>query len=318
MAASTNSTTTLVTIGNREDLEDTITRVAPEDTPFVSMAGTKSAKNTYHEWQTETLATPDATNASLEGNQNFQSIGAPNLTTRIGNRCQIFTKVGEVSGTQDAVDAAGRAKESTRQKMLKGLELKRDIEARAVGNYASNVESGATPRRMAGALAWLTSNVSRGAGGSSGGFSAGNVSAATNGTLRTFTETLVKTTWATAFGNGAKPTVAMMGGTLKQAFSAFTGIANIREDAGGKMATIVAGADVYVGDFGRLTLVPHPYALTRDALFINPKLWSMANLRPIFSEDLAKTGDADAFQIIGEKTLVSANEKGNFVVADIQ
>ena len=35
-------------IGIREDLEDTIYRVAPEETPFTSNIGTKKASQTYH------------------------------------------------------------------------------------------------------------------------------------------------------------------------------------------------------------------------------------------------------------------------------
>jgi hypothetical protein len=318
MAANTSTNTTLTNIGNREDLSDRIYRVAAEETPFMSNIGKATATATYHEWQTETLATPDATNAALEGNQNANNNSAPNLTTRIGNYTQIFTKVGEVSGTQQAVKSAGNSGSLARQKLLKGIELKRDMEARFIGNYASNTQSGATPRRAAGALAWLTSNVSRGATGTSGGFSGGVVAAAGPGTQRTFTETLLKAVLATGFSNGARPSQAYMGPTNKQQFSAFTGIADIRVSAdGNSMASIVGAADVYVSDFGNLTLIPHPYGLTRDCLLIDPRFWAVATLRPIESEALAKTGDSDEFQIVGEATLEARNEKSSGVVADL-
>ena len=42
--------------GNREDLTDVITNIAPMDTWFTSTIGTTSVKGTYHEWQTDTLA----------------------------------------------------------------------------------------------------------------------------------------------------------------------------------------------------------------------------------------------------------------------
>ena len=315
MPANTNTNLTTTNIGNREDLSDMIYRVAAEDTPFISNIGKTTASATYHEWQTETLATPNAANAATEGNQTINTNSAANLTTRIGNYTQIYVKVGEVSSTQQAVKSAGQSGSLTRQKLLKGIELTRDQEARAVGNFAS---LGGATRTHAGALAWLTSNVARGVGGANGGFSAGIVAAATNGTQRTFTETLVKTVLATGFSNGAKPSQAYMGPTTKQAFSAFTGIADIRVSADGKsMANIVGAADVYVSDFGNLTLIPQPYGLTRDCMLIDPKFWAVATLRATKAEDLAKTGDATEFQIIGEMTLECRNEKGNGVIADL-
>lgn len=197
MTAPTNTVTSATpNVGVREDLENNIYRVAPEETPFVSNIGTTKATNIYHEWQTESLATASATNAQLEGDD--YALGAPNLTTRLGNYMQIVAKAGGVSRTQEVVNKAGRDSELARQKVLKTIEMKRDLEMRVIGNYASVAESGATTRKTAGILAFLTSNDSRGAGGSDGGFSSGIVAAATNGTQRTFTEDLVKAALATS------------------------------------------------------------------------------------------------------------------------
>jgi hypothetical protein len=305
-------------IGIREDLEDTIYRVAPEETPFVTNIGTKKASQTYHEWQTETLATAVATNAQLEGDD-VGTLGAANLTTRVGNICQIHWKTGGVSGTQESVNKAGRDSELARQKVLKTIEIKRDLEMRAIGNFAAVQESGATTRKLGGLLAWLTSNDNRGATGSDGGFSASpGPAAATNGTQRTFTEALVKATLATTFSNGGKPTQAYMGPTHKQQFSAFTGIADVRSEVrGNSMATITGAADVYVSDFGAITLIPHAYALTRDCVLVDPKMAAIATLRGLQSTALAKTGDSERFLILMEKTLVVSNEKAHAVVADL-
>jgi hypothetical protein len=318
MAAPTNTLTgETPNVGAREDLEDVIYRVAPEDTLFTSNIGKSKAKAVVHEWQTETLATPSATNAQLEGDD-VGTLDAPNLTTRLKNICQIFRKTGGVSDTQEVVDLAGRADEMDRQKVLKGIELRRDVEARFIGNFASVEEDGATTRKSAGALAWLTSNDSRGAGGSDGGYSAGIVAAATNGTQRTFTEALVKTVLATAFGNGGKPSQAYMSGTHKQQFSAFTGIADIRTNvSGSSQATIYGAADVYVSDFGAITLIPVPYGLTRDCLLIDPKMWSVATLRGVQAKMLAKSGDNERFLMTAEKSLTCKNEKASAVIADL-
>jgi hypothetical protein len=317
MTAPTNTITGATpNVGVREDLEDTIFRVAPEQTPFVSNIGTKKATSTYHEWQTETLASPSATNAQLEGDD--YTLSAGNLTTRVGNYMQILAKTGGVSRTQEVVDKAGRASELARQKVLKTIELRTDLEVRAIGNYPSVAESGATTRKTAGILAFITSNDNRGSGGSDGGFSSGIVAAATNGTQRTFTEALVKATLATAFGNGAKPTQAYMGPTHKQQFSAFTGIADIRTNvSGNSMATIYGAADVYVSDFGSLTLIPHPYGLTRDCVLVDPKLASIATLDGLKSKALASSGDNEKFLLTMEKGLVVENQKGHACIADL-
>ena len=190
---------------------------------------------------------------------------------------------------------------------------------RSIGNFAAVQESGATTRKLGGLMAWITSNDSRGATGSDGGFSASPGPAAfTPGTQRTFTEALVKAVLATAFSNGGKPTQAYMSGTHKQQFSAFTGIADIRQEVrGNAMATITGAADVYVSDFGALTLIPHAYALTRDCVLVDPKMAAIGTLDGLKSTPLAKTGDNERFLITMEKTLVCSNERAHALVADL-
>ena len=168
MTAPTNTMSTLTNIGQREDLEDKIYRVAPEETPFTSNIGSVNGKARTHEWQTETLATPVATNAQLEGDDYTAAAG--NLTTRLKNIMMISAAAFTISRSSDIVETAGRSTETNRMKGIRGLEVRRDFEMRAIGNYASVEESGATTRKSAGALAWLTSNDSRGAGaGADGG-----------------------------------------------------------------------------------------------------------------------------------------------------
>lgn len=319
MTAPINTLTTLAAIGQREDLEDKIYRVAPEETPFTANIGKVNGTARTHEWQTETLATPVATNAQLEGDD--YGAAAANLTTRLKNIMMISAAAFTISRTADIVSTAGRATETARMKGIRGLEVRRDIEMRAIGNFASVEEAGATTRKSAGALAWLTSNDSRGASGADGGYSAGLVSAATNGTQRTFTETLFKTVMANLFasrGGGKRSYQAYMSGAHKQQFSAFTGIAAIRKDApGNAMATIIGAADTYVSDFGDIALIPHPYGLTRDCFVCDPDMWAIATLDGMSTRELGPTGDANKWLITKECCLVSRNEKASAVVADL-
>jgi hypothetical protein len=315
MTVPSNTQQTYATVGNREDLENKIYKIAANKTPFTSNIGKEKASSTYHEWQTFSLRSPSGDNKQVQGDTTAAT--AVKTTTRVGNRSQIFKEMGSVSGTQEAMDHAGVASELAWQKVQKGEELATDIEARMLGNYASVVGDASTAAESAGALAWLSSNVSRGAGGSSGGFNAGIVAAATPGTQRAFSEALLKTVLASAFNNGARPSQAYMSATQKQQFSAFTGIADIRKDAGNGQATIVGAADVYVSDFGSISTVPVQYGLTRDVLLIDPEYWAVGTLRPMKDEMLAKVGDAMPFQIIAEKTLVCRNEKASAVIADL-
>lgn len=316
MAAPTNTVVTTTAVGNREDLEDMVYRLSPEKTPFTNNIGKAKAKATFHEWQTEDLATPDGTNAALEGDD--VSSFEKNTRSRVGNRTQIVRKAVVVSETQEAVDTAGVPSELARQKLIKGMEGKRDLEARFIGNYASNEESGATPRRAGGALAWITTNADRGSGGADGGFASGNVTAATNGTQRAFTETLFKNVMKTAFDNGATLSQAYMSSTHKQTFSGFAGLAETRVNSNSKsMTTIIAAADVYVSDFGNVTTIPVQFGLTRDVLLIDPEYWAVGTLRGWSYSDLSKTGDNKKGFTRCEKTLVCKNEKGGAVIADL-
>lgn len=316
MAAEANTLVEAGTVGIREDLENDIYRVAPEETPFSNNIGKMKIKGTYHEHQTEDLAAPNADNASLEGDQS--TIQAPHTTTRVAMRPQIFTMTGAVSRTNQVNDRAGREDSLDEQKMIKGIELRRDCELRIIGNHGSNAESGATPRRTAGALAWVDEQDNFGAGGASGGYSGGDTAAATNGTERTFIEGRIKTVLATAFSNGARMSQAYMSGTHKQDFSAFSGIAETRVTTSqAKQTKIIGAADVYVSDFGNLTLIPHPYGLTRDVLLIDPSGWAVGTYDGVKTEPLAKIGDSDRFLMTAEKGLVCKNQRKGCAIRDL-
>ncbi|MEL7445090.1 MAG: DUF5309 family protein [Pseudomonadota bacterium] len=314
MAAPTNTLVQASTVGIREDLEDDIYRVAAEETPFTNNIGKMRIKGTLHEYQTEDLATPDPTNAHLEGDD-VASLDAPHTTVRISMRPQIFRKTGGVSRTNQISDRAGREDSLDEQKMIKGIECRRDMEARFIGNYASNAESGATPRRTAGALAWIEDHDSLGASGASGGWSSGDVAAATPGTARAFAESQVKAILATAFSNGARMSQAYLGPTHKQEFSAFSGIAETRVNTSkAKQTKIIGAADVYVSDFGNITLIPHPYGLGSDALLIDPSGWCVGTYDGVKTEPLAKTGDSDKFLMTTEKGIICKNQRKGAVI----
>src|SRR5215472_14674025 len=178
-------------VGNREDLSDMIYRIDPVDTPFMSAAEKEKATAVNHEWQTQALAPASSSNAQLEGDDPNTNTTTP--TVRLGNICQISYKVARVSGTQQAVEHAGRDNELAYQEMLKGLELKRDLETILVGtNQAKVAGNDTTARKTASVLSKIKATTSKGSGGSDPSAADGTGSR-TDGTQRAFTEANLKT-----------------------------------------------------------------------------------------------------------------------------
>jgi hypothetical protein len=316
MALPTNTFATYEAIGNREDLSDVIYRIDPTDTPFMSGIEREKASAVNHEWQTRALASADNTNAQLEGDD--ANTNTTTATVRLGNINQISTKVARVTGTQRSVDHAGRDDELAYQEMLKGLELKRDMETILAGtNQAKNTGNDTTARKTASVLSWIKSNTSKGtAGGAADPSAADGTGTRTDGTQRAFTEANLKTVLQGIWTNGGKPDVIMTGAFNKQVFSTFTGRATQIEPT--KQKKIIASVDAYESDFGVLKITPNRFQRARDVLVLWMEMWALAflNGRRMVSVPLAKTGDSDRRMLLSEYALVARNEKGSGGVFD--
>lgn len=317
MAEPTSTFDTFSAIGNREDLSDMIYRIDPTDTPFMSAAEKEKATAVNHEWQTQALAAASNANFQLEGDD--PTTTATTATVRLGNICQISYKVARVSGTQQAVDHAGRGNELAYQEMLKGLELKRDMETTLVGTNQAKVTGNATtPRKTAGVLSWIKSNTVTGGTSPSDPSAADGTGTRTDGTgtLAAFTEARLKTSLSSIWTNGGKPGTIMTGAFNKQVFSTFTGRATAIENTDKKKIT--ASVDAYESDFGKLKVVANRFQRARDVLVLEMDKWAVAYLngRNMISIPLAKTGDSDRNQVLCEYNLVARNEKASGGVFD--
>lgn len=315
MAVPSNTIQNVARVGVREDLDSKIAELFPDETPFINAIGRSNIRNTYSEWQTDSLVAANEANAAIQGDD-LANQSRPN-TTRVGNHTQIFTKVVGASTTVEWTDKAGRKSELARELMKAGREIRTDIEKRAVGNYASVAAAAGVAGLFGGAQAWLTTNVSRGAGGSNGGFSAGIVAAATNGTQRSYTETLLKTVLSSVWTNGGNPKMVIQSGAAQQVSSTFPGIADQRRDVGNKSATIIGAADVYVGDFSRVAFVADRFADSRSALIIDPEYWDLGVGEALRTDDMAVTGLAKRKYLRTELTLRCLNQAASGVVADL-
>ncbi|CAB4139388.1 Family of unknown function (DUF5309) [uncultured Caudovirales phage] len=313
MAIVANTFTRYSAIGIREDLSNVIYNISPEETPFISNIGRENVKNTYFEWQTDSLAAASSSNAALEGDD-VGSFNAVNPTSRIGNYTQISTKNVIISGTLEALDKAGRRSELTYQLAKLGSELKRDMESALLANQSPVAGNTTTARRTAGLPAFIKTNTSFGTGGAD----TSGIAARTDGTQRAFTEALLKGVIAKVWESGGTPKMLMVGSFNKQAASAFNGIATrFRDVPAGQQAQIVGAADVYVSDFGTVNIVPNRFQRARDAFVVDPQYASMAVLRPIQQMELAKTGDAEKRLMLVEYGLKVNNEAAHGIVADL-
>lgn len=311
MAMPTNTFNTYEAIGNREDLIDKIYKTSPTETPLLSSMERVKASAVYHEWQTQALAAADTDNAVLEGDDAVTNQATP--TVRLGNYSQISDKVPRTSGTQQAVESAGRASEMDYQVSLKTQELKIDMEAILFGtNQARNAGAAGTARRTASVLSWLKTNTSK---SGSDPVAADGTGTRTDGTQRAFTEAQLKGVLQSCWTNGGRPDTIAVGGFNKQVFSTFTGRSTPTEDA--KSKKIVASVDVYEGDFGTQKIMACRNIRSRDCLVLQKDMWALATLRNMKMKDLAVTGDSQRVQILSEYALESRNEKSSGGVFDL-
>jgi hypothetical protein len=316
-------------VGIREDLTDEITDISPEETPVMTMLRRGApARNTFIEWQTDALASASGTNRLVEGADATYLTATP--TSRVRNYTQISGKAVIVSGTANAVNTAGRAQELAYQIAKRGKELKRDMETAITGNYASSAGTSAAGRVSAGMEAWLTTNTIYGgtAGatdGADGGYTAaGTVTASTDGSssnLRTITEAILKSVLGLAWDAGGQPTNVIVGKYNKAKISAFSGITTKYSDFGNNPASsgalaIIAAADIYLHDFGKVKIIPDRFSRGRTALVLDMDYWSIHYLRPMQVVSLAKTGDAEKKQMLAEWTLCSKNQAASGKIAD--
>lgn len=303
----------------REDFSNILANVSPEKVPVTTAIGRSKATNTYHEWQRDDLAAPNADNALVDGDDFAGMAITP--TRRVGNYTQIFAKQPVVSRRADIVKKAGKSTEMAYQMANKMLEIKRDIEAMVLSENVAVAGDSVTASKSAGMAALVYTNTDHGAGGSTPAHTAGAQTVApTAGTARAFAESQLQAVSQLAFTNsGEVPPMLVMSPNHKRIFSTFTGIAANRFQVGKKeQGRIIGGADVYMSDFGEITVVPH-YAMVGATyvLGIEPDHASVAYLDGIKADDIGKTGDSTKKLIVADCTLRVNAEAAMTKIADL-
>lgn len=310
-----NTFTSFDAKGIREELANVISNIAPEETPFTSNVGSENVSNTFFEWQVDDLSAVDTT-AVIDGDD-VASFDATTATVRVGNYTQIRRRSMIIADNLGFQDLAGRNDEVAYQLAKRGKEIKRDLETIYTGNTARSAGSASAGRVTAGLGAWVATNVNK-AGDGTNPTAADGSDARNDGTQRDFTEAMLKDVMQKAYTAGGNPSMLMVGPFNKTVVSGFAGIAAQRYQAPTDgPTTIIGAADVYLSDFGALTVVPNRFSRERDAWCLDTEFASVATLRPIQAVDLAKTGDAEKKMLICETGLKVSNEKAHGLIADL-
>jgi len=310
-----NTFTSFDAKGIREELANVISNIAPEETPFTSNVGSENVSNTFFEWQLDDLSSVDVTPV-IDGDD-VASFDATTATVRVGNYTQIRRRSMIIADNLGFQDLAGRNDEVAYQLAKRGKEIKRDLETIYTGNTARSAGSASAGRVTAGLGAWVATNVNK-AGDGTNPTAVDGSDARNDGTQRDFTEAMLKDVMQQAYTSGGNPSVLMVGPYNKTVVSGFAGIAAQRYQAPTDgPTTIIGAADVYLSDFGALTVVPNRFSRERDAWCLDTEYASIATLRPIQAVDLAKTGDAEKKMLICETGLKISNEKAHGLIADL-
>jgi len=311
MAQPTNSFDSYDAVGIREDLEDVIYDVSPEETPFYSACAKVKAANTLHEWQTDALRS-SAANAHIEGDATTAT--ARTATSRLGNYTQIFKNAVNIPDTDEGLKKAGRAAEIAYQMLKTAKEQKLDIEKALFDNNARVAGNSTTARELAGAPVWLITNTSSGTSGADA--TGDGTDARTDGTQRAFTQTLFDDVMQSIWEQGGNPDSVYLSAFQMNKALSFAGNNNQRSTVRAEDERVIKHMDVYVTPWGTVEFIPSRENRSRDVFIMQDDMWAVGVLRPTKNIALAKTGDSTTRQVTTELTLVCKNEKASGMVAD--
>jgi hypothetical protein len=283
--------------GRREDLIDIIGDVSPDDNPLSTMLATTKATQTLHEWLEDYLARPVAVSTAIEGNgASFDDLTQPK---RRNNVTQIIATTFRVSGTERVVSVAGMGDPMEYQAAKALRDWKNKLEYSLINGSRASGDSGVA-RQMAGIKSIVTSH---------------------------YTAVLSGTSLSETFFNGMALGVASDVGTsdvfdivlttlqLRQKLSTFT--AGSTRYVAADDQRLVRPVMVYESDFGPHRIfghkdVPSSNATPGPFVFgLKESKWRIAYLRPPVREMLAKDGDRDNGQIVGEATLEFLAERSS-------
>ena len=281
----------------REDLIDVISDVSPDENPLSTMLSTTEAKATLHEWTEDYISRPTSVSSAIEGAAaSYSDLTQP---ARRNNITQIISTTYRISGTERAVAVAGMGDPFDYQAAKALKQWKNNLEFALVRSTVASGDSGVA-RTMAGIQAAVTSHYTNRLSGTS--------------LSETEFNSMVKDVWDDVGHDDVFDMVLLPMG-LRQKVSTFTAGSTRYVDASDRKLT--RPVMVYESDGGVHRIFAHKDVLSGVATpgptinAIKEDKWKIAYLRKPVRELLAKDGDRDNGQIVGEATLAYYAERSS-------
>lgn len=287
--------TTFYDTSRREDLLDIIGDVTPDDTPLATMLKTSTAKDTVHQWLEDYITPPSSVSFAAEGAAaTYSGLTQP---SRNLNLTAILTETFRVSGTERATDPGGGQDPLDYQagKALKTWKMKEEY---AIVNGALSSGVSGTAASMAGLINVITTLATSRNSGTS--------------LSETEFQDMHQHSWEKGGTDNAFDLVLVPFG-LKRKIDGFTAGATKYVDQSDKKLTQPVA--IYETSAGVARIMQHRYVPSAAAtpgprfLGIKEDLYRVAYLRKPYREMLAKDGDRENGQIVGEFTLEYLGER---------
>jgi len=205
------------------------------------------------------------------------------------NYTQIFQKGLKITGSQMAIDQYGKENEFTYQANKAIPELMRLVE-KSIFHGVRSAGSASAPRSMGGLLTFITDNST---------------------TVTTVTKTAVDTLAKSIFNDGGNPDVFVCNPAtakdLKDVLdnSSFLRVTNEVNTLG------TAPMQRLSTQYGEMEIVMDRWCPTSKAFMLDTSKIGLYTLRPFGWHDLAKVGDDERAEVIGEISLLVANDKAH-------
>jgi hypothetical protein len=291
--------------GNREDLLDVITNIAPMDTLLLSGLEKVPASNIIHEWLVDTLAAfGDPANGNTDVQATAEGADATFATLvprkRLCNLTHILRKTFDVTDTQRDINTAGMRDEYVYQLRKASMELARNIEFALLHSERQNQtvsgNNGAVlPRKMDGFYAFAAATDPTCA--TTLGLGSEEIGTVTDLTASPAVEIDAENLNAhleAMWVKGAMTDTVWVNSKQKRIISQLTLNPNsqVRYNIPVADRTVINTVDFYQSDFGSQQILLHRYQKQDRASFAEVNKLRIAVLRPVLAVELAKVGSS--------------------------
>ena len=292
-----------------EDVESVIQNITPHKTPFIASLGKLKVEHIKHEWLEDTIKSPTGTNKAVEGADPDATVRT--VPSRLSNYCQIIQDTFLVTGTQDSVNTIGRAKTSSYQleKSLKYLNT--ELEYAAINNASSAGGDATTARQMKGLAGFISTN---------------DETFSSYATTNLLTETILMDMSQSIFDACEEDShVLLVPSAVARQIADWDQNSRVTVNTNASEKKLIMAVMELETPFGRIRIVLDRYiAEVADSsnnysscYLYEPGKMSIGWLRNFKTSKLAKTGDSQKYQTVGEATLVVHSEKSAAVCGKI-